>query len=229
MKKNVRFFLDVLLEVFSSKKKNKKFCSTKGLWNDYFAMAEQSMDTQWDKMIWPVIKDFNFETVLELAPGAGRNTEKLAQVSRIIHAVDLNEYALEKLRKRFENQAVNCSMYFYKNEGSDLNMIKDCSITFIYCWDAAVHFDKGVLRDYIKEFSRVLKVNGTGFVHHSNLGKLAKSDISLNPGLRSNMTKELFKKYCKRNGLEIINQIDIPWGKNTDCISVFRKMAICRK
>jgi ubiquinone/menaquinone biosynthesis C-methylase UbiE len=229
MQETAKNLLERLVAFFSPKRKNKKFCSTNGLWNEYFKIAEQSMDTQWNEIIWPIIKDFDFETVLELAPGAGRNTEKLANISRTLHAVDLNEYALEKLRKRFENPVENCSMYFYKNEGSDLTMIKDCSITFIYCWDAAVHFDKRVLRDYIKEFSRVLRVNGTGFVHHSNLGKKASTDISRNPGLRSNMSKELFEKFSKKSGLEIISQIDIPWGKITDCISVFRKKDLARK
>jgi len=74
------------------------------------------------------------------------------------------------------------------------------------------------------EVARVLKVDGTGFVHHSNVRVSGKSDISLNPGWRSNMSKELFEKYCKKNGLEIISQIDVPWGKITDCVSVFRKI-----
>ena len=229
MENTVKTFWENLLLAVSPKRKNKKFCSTNGLWNEYFTMAEPSMDREWNEIIWPAIKDFNFEAVLELAPGAGRNTEKLALVARIIHAVDLNEYALEQLRGRFENHTGPCRLCFHKNEGSDLKMIENSSITFIYCWDAAVHFDKTVLSDYIKEFSRVLKPGGTGFVHHSNLGSSGKSDISLNPGWRSNMSKELFKKYCEKNGLEIISQIDLPWGEITDCASVFRKKNPARK
>ena len=102
-------------------------------------------------------------------------------------------------------------------------MVADCSITFIYCWDAAVHFDKTVMREYIGEFARVLKMHGTGFVHHSNLGTSAKTDIRQNPSWRSNMSKELFVEYCARNSLQVISQTDIAWGEVTDCISVFRK------
>lgn len=202
---------------------NKRVTSKNGLWNFYFARAEQHMDSQWNGIIWPVIQGFNFENVLELAPGAGRNTEKLAQVSKTIHAIDMNEYALDQLRARFKEYQGPCKLHIHKNDGSTLPMLADASITFIYCWDAAVHFDKTVIRDYVKEFSRILKANGAGFIHHSTLGAAAKPDIRLNPHGRSNMTKELFVEYCNKNGLQVTQQIDLPWGGITDCISVFRK------
>jgi len=202
---------------------NKRVTSKEGLWNWYFSLAEPHMDHQWEGIIWPVIKDFDFENVLELAPGAGRNTVKLAQVSRAVHAVDMNEYALKQLRERFKDYKGACQVRIYKNDGSHLPMLADRSVTFIYCWDAAVHFDKTVIRDYVGEFARVLKPNGMGFIHHSNLGAAAKPDIRLNPHGRSNMTKELFVEYCNQHGLQVVQQIDQPWGKITDCISVFRK------
>ncbi len=223
MKKTAKTLLKRLIATVLPKWYNKRFCSIDELWNNYFINAEQCIDRQWDKIIWPVIKDFNFKNVLELAPGAGRNTEKLAEVSDHIYAVDLNEYALQQLRSRFQDYSGHCHLDFYKNKGSDLKMIADCSITFIYCWDAAVHFDKTVLRDYIKEFSRVLSIDGTGFIHHSNLGMSANNDIKLNPHWRSNMSKELFKEYCEESGLKILHQIDLAWGEITDCISIFQK------
>ena len=186
------------------------------------------MDSQWDNIIFPIIKDFSFKTVLELAPGAGRNTEKLTNFSETIYAVDLNKYALEQLQKRFQDYSGNCKLFYYKNDGFRLKMIQSDSITLIYCWDSAVHFDKKILKDYIKEFSRTLKVGGKGFIHHSNLGLSAKVNISENPKGRSNMSKELFRRYCERVGLKVINQIDLPWGDTAgeeivDCISIFQK------
>jgi SAM-dependent methyltransferase len=208
---------------------NKRFCSTEGLWDAYFTEAEQPMAVQWDNVIWPIIKNCDFDTVLELAPGAGRNTARLAELARVIHAVDFNEYALKRLRKRFQDFETKCQLHFHQNKGSDLEMIENSSITLVYSWDAAVHFDKLIIRDYICEFARVLKVNGVGFVHHSNLGDSANVDIRYNPHFRSNMSKELFADWCKRNGLEIIKQVDVPWigsGASTvDCISVFKKCA----
>jgi ubiquinone/menaquinone biosynthesis C-methylase UbiE len=211
---------------------SKSVCSAEGLWDAYFTDAEQAMAVQWDNIIWPIIKNCDFDTVLELAPGAGRNTERLTEVARVIHAVDLNEYALKRLRERFQSFETKCQLHFHRNEGSDLGMIENSTITLIYCWDAAVHFDKSIIKDYVREFARVLSVNGMGFVHHSNLGDMANVDIRTNPHFRSNMSKELFAEYCNRNGLEIIEQKDLPWtGKESvvDCISVFRRCGEARR
>ena len=203
---------------------NKKYCSVDGLWDDYFEAAEANIDNEWNDTIWPIIRDFDFETVLELAPGAGRNTEKLARHARVIYAVDLNEYALQKCRQRFQDYAGPCELHFLRNSGDRLEMIADESITAVYSWDSAVHFEKGVIRRYVKEFARVLKPNGQGFVHHSNLGRSASADIIRNPGRRSNMSKELFRSYCRESGLEVISQIEIPWAETIDCASVFRRI-----
>jgi hypothetical protein len=134
---------------FFTKWYNERFCSRDGMWDPYFTEAEPAMANSWNQTIWPVIKDFDFDTVLELAPGAGRNTEKLARFARIIHAVDMNEYALRKLRARFQCGPRRCGLHTHRNHGNDLAMIPDGSITFIYSWDSAVHFDKAVLKDYV--------------------------------------------------------------------------------
>ena len=210
---------------------NIRVCSTEGLWDPYFTEAEQWMQESWERYIWPVIKGYRFDTVLELAPGAGRNTEKLAQLAKVLHAVDLNDYALNRLRERFRSYTGTCKLHFHRNGGADLAMIDDGTITFIYCWDSAVHFDRTVIRSYVKEFARVLAGGGVGFVHHSNLGDSADVDIRKNPHGRSNMSKELFAGYCKLNGLEVLRQIDRPWHPPingvliSDCLSVFRRSA----
>ncbi len=202
---------------------NKRFCSTEGLWNVYFERAEESMSDSWNVTIWPLIKDCDFDNVLELAPGVGRNTERLVRLARVIHAVDLNEYALKRLRERFRSSTGGCELHIYRNDGSDLGMIPSSSITLVYCWDAAVHFDKAVLKAYVREFARVLVPGGMGFIHHSNLGRLADVDITVNPHWRSNVSKELFADYCEASGLTVVQQVDLPWDTIVDCISIFRK------
>jgi SAM-dependent methyltransferase len=208
---------------FFAKWYNKRFCSMDGMWEQYFSEAEAAMAKSWTKIIWPLIEDFDFDTVLELAPGAGRNTAKLIQVARVIHAVDMNEYALRRLRARFQSVGGQCELHIHQNQGNDLATIPDGSITFIYSWDSAVHFDKAVLKDYVSEFSRVLRPNGAGFIHHSNLGDRGHVDIRRNPHWRSNMSKELFADYCCRYGLRILKQVDLPWPPIVDCLSVFHK------
>ena len=227
-----RWLLDRLGTAFFPKRYNLRACAADGTWDSYFTSAETFMDSSWETIIWPVIEGADFETVLELAPGAGRNTEKLATLADEIHAVDLNEYALTRLRQRFASYSSPCRLHIHKNDGTDLGMIADASISFVYCWDSAVHFDKTVIRDYVKEFARVMRPGATGFIHHSDLGDSARADIHVNPHWRSNMSKELFAEYCLANGLEVVRQIALPWPPPvdgvviSDCMSVIRKPGV---
>src|SRR5438046_2933794 len=67
----------------------------------YYDSAEQTIDLQWRDLIWPLIKDCDFSTVVEIAAGHGRNTEFLRkQASRLI-VVDINEENIEFMKQRF--------------------------------------------------------------------------------------------------------------------------------
>ena len=194
--------------------------------NAYFNMAEPHMELQW-KHIWPLIKRFNFTRVLEIAPGYGRNTERLLEHSREIHLVDVNQSCIDKCKERFSDYQGKCKLYFYVNDGHSLSEIPSGYITFMYSWDSMVHFDKLVIRDYIREFGRTLSSGAAGFVHHSNYGRISQSsDWKSHPYYRSNMTKELFVEYCSENKLNVVFQKVFDWGeKDLDCISIFEKPA----
>ena len=213
----------VVLPLLSNERANLFQCSKKGLWNKYFTQAEAEMQSQWDAIIWPLIEDFDFGAVLELAPGAGRNTERLCRVSQKLFAVEYNAYALEQCRRRLGSSYRGCEIEYHVNNGSDLGMIADGSISAVYCWDAAVHFDKTILSSYVAEFARVLSAGGKGFVHHSNLGDRAHKNIKRNPAWRSNMTKAGFAEICDANGLQVTAQVDVPWKDIEDCVTVFEK------
>ncbi len=217
----------IVVPLLPSKQANLLQCSKQGLWNKYFAQAESEIQAQWDEIIWPLIEDFEFDAVLELAPGAGRNTERLCDASEKIFAVDFNAYALEQCRARLGSSYHGCKIEYHVNNGSDIGMIADGSISAVYCWDAAVHFDKRVLASYVAEFARVLRAGGKGFVHHSNLGDRARKNIKRNPAWRSNMSKESFREICESNGLRVTAQVDLPWMDMdvTDCLTVFEKRA----
>lgn len=210
--------------LLSAEALNLSQCSVPGLWDQYFRDAAAAMDAQWEQIIWPLIERFDFSAVLELAPGAGRNTVKLCALAQVLYAIDLNEYALRQCQ---ETVACRCPealgrVRFVKNDGKSLGAIADRSITAVYCWDAAVHFDRAVMGRYVEEFARVLRPGGMGFVHHSNLGERADKDIHRNPAMRSNMSREIFAGQCRASGLEVVAQRDLPWGEVTDCASVFR-------
>ncbi len=139
-----------------------------------------------------------------------------------LHLVDVNESCIAACRNRFGDTDGNCHFFYYVNDGHILKEIQDDSMTCLYSWDAMVHFDKLVVRDYIHEFARVLRSGSYGFVHHSNYGtKEQHNEWMKNPGWRSNMTAELFQKYCNEAILGIVKQELI--RDDLDCISVFQK------
>lgn len=190
----------------------------------YYEDAEPHMEEQWNKIIWPKIKDFDFSSVLELAPGFGRNTELLIKHAGEITLVDVNQHCIDACRERFAVEK-RCTVHYMVNDGKSLSGIPDSSVTMIYSWDSVVHFDKEVVKLYAKEFTRVMAPGGKGFVHHSNYGHTSQSsDWLSHPHNRSNMTDELFARYIRDNGMEIISQELLDWDlKDLDCVSVFRK------
>lgn len=197
----------------------------------YYDRAEKTIDHQLSTYILPLInkKKYDFSRTLELAPGHGRNTNILKKMAKEIHLVDANKTCINYCKERFKNYRGPCRFFYYVNDGYSLSQIAAGIMTFIYSWDSMVHFEKSLMRAYLKEFHRVLKPSGYGLVHHSNYGSLSeKADIKIqnNPHWRSNMSAKLFIKYCSDIGLQIEEQRIIQWGtvKDLDCISVFRKV-----
>lgn len=173
----------------------------------YYASAEPFMESQWERTIWPIISGSDFTSVLELAPGHGRNTEKLRRIAKSITLVDVNRNCIEACRKRFGQAMESCSFHYFVNNGRSLSMVADESISFVYTFDSMVHFDKSVVREYVQEIARILQPGGKAFLHHSNYGSIApNSDWAHNPGNRSDMSAEIMRQYAQEQGLEIAFQ-----------------------
>lgn len=195
----------------------------------YYASAEPEMDWQWERLIHPVIKDFDFTTVLELAPGHGRNTNKLRELAKEIILVDVNETCIDACRTRFGNEKEGCKFRYAVNDGSLLPMVSSGSVTTVYSFDSMVHFDKTIVRDYLSEFKRILAPGGKGFLHHSNYGATApNSDWAKNLGNRSDMSADLFRTYAEEVGLLVIRQIIHGRAEgrgidDLDCVSVIQQ------
>ncbi len=188
----------------------------------YFDLAEPEMEEQWETHIYPNIKKLSWDICLDLAAGHGRNTEKLKHLSKEIHLVDVNESCIRTCQERFGEQYQDCKFHYHVNDGYTLSGITSESIDFIYSWDAMVHFDKLVIKNYVTEFFRIMKPGAYGFIHHSNYGTVNPSPEWMNnPGWRSNMTARLFVDYCQEAGLNILKQQII--NDDLDCISIFQK------
>ena len=191
----------------------------------YFAQAEASMGYLWDKLVWPMIEDCDFTSVVDLACGHGRNTERLKDIAERVVAMDINEENIAVCRERFAGVR---NIEFAVTAGASFDPLPDESVTLVYCFDSMVHFDSDVVRAYLEDSARVLVKGGRGFFHHSNWTSGSLLEPRRNPALRNFMSKELCAHFALKSGLKIVKQKVIPWGAGPggsavealDCLSV---------
>jgi SAM-dependent methyltransferase len=192
----------------------------------YYDAAEQGIERQWRELIWPFLTDreesgcINFSRTVELAAGHGRNSAKLLPLAGRLYLVDINTENITFLRRRFGK---NAKINYHINNGYSLPFLNNNSISFIYCFDAMVHFDSDVIRSYMKEFARILAPEGCAFAHHSNYTGNPGGDPHRNPGWRHFMSRELFAHYANKEGLRVIRQKPVDWkcdGTFIDCFTL---------
>lgn len=181
----------------------------------------------WSITIFPRIQAFlPSKNILEIAPGFGRCTQFLKDFCDHLVVVDLSEKCIRACQERFRD----CNnIEYHVNDGRSLDMVADQSIDFIFSWDSLVHADSSVMKEYLRQFSRILKPGGFGFLHHSNLaevvekmhGKIPYENVHLRD---ETMDSPLFLKYSEESGLDCILQEKINWRDIflIDCFSVIR-------
>ena len=182
----------------------------------------------WEKTILPRIKPIiPAEHILEIAPGFGRCTQFLAPQCQKLSIVDLTEKCIEACKQRFKNSQ---HISYFVNDGKSLHMIDDNSIDFVFSWDSLVHVEKNVMKSYLHDLAAKLKPGGMGFLHHSNIGSFkdpvtGKLTVENNHWRGESMSAELFREYCKNEGIQCLSQEIIAWGCNVlnDCFSTFIK------
>jgi ubiquinone/menaquinone biosynthesis C-methylase UbiE len=124
----------------------------------------------WSKALEPRLATYlPTGTILELAPGHGRVSQYLKDMCDRLVLVDLAENCIEGCRQRFAGAA---NIDYYVNDGRSLAMIPDESVDLIVSWDSLVHVEMDVLGGYLSQFRRILKPDGTAWLHHSNLATL---------------------------------------------------------
>jgi len=188
----------------------------------YFDRAESWADEEWaraQRFLAPHAIDY--ANTLDLACGRGRHSQMLATLAKHMVLVEVNPEYIAFCRERFAGKPWD----FVVNNGYDLAAVGDRSITFLYCYDAAVHFDLEIILAYIKEFRRVLVPGGFAFVHHSNVDAHPGIDFRLHPHWRNFMSKEIFAHLAIHNGLELIDQLVFDGcgpEAASDCFSLVR-------
>lgn len=194
----------------------------------YYNRAEQGMERQWTKMVWPFLTGekeggIDFSTTVELAAGHGRNSAKLLPLTDKLHLVDINVENISFLRERFGKEP---KVEYHINNGYSLPFLADHTVSFIYCFDAMVHFDSDVVRSYLREFARILIPGGRAFAHHSNYIGNPGGDLHRNPAWRNFMSQELFAHYAAKEGLSIIRQKKVDWQWDRTFIDCFTLLGL---
>ena len=95
----------------------------------------------------------------------------------------------------------------------------------VFCYDAMVHFDSDIVREYLRETHRVLVSGGHAYFHYSDYSANPEGDYSQNPGWRNFMSIPLFRHYVHKEGLKVVlTKPARPWNKVCpDAISLLRK------
>lgn len=177
--------------------------------------------------------------VLELGPGHGRWTQYLKDLCDELILVDLAESCIAACRERFAGAR---NIAFHVNDGKSLAAVADRSVDLAFSFDSLVHAEADVLEAYAAELARVLRPDGIGFVHHSNIGAYRRQArlahrvpdrlrrrlvargllVNVYAWRAESVTAELFATQCERSGLACVGQEKIAWeyGRHlTDAIS----------
>jgi ubiquinone/menaquinone biosynthesis C-methylase UbiE len=184
----------------------------------YYDDAESAIEQQWKTMIWPKIRHCSFDVVVDLAAGHGRNSRKLLEHTRKLFIVDVNEENVAFCRRRFADQP---AVTVLRNNGYSLRPIEDQAVTLLYCFDAMVHFDSDVVRNYLTDIFRVLRPGGHAFLHHSNMSANPTGSHRDTPGWRHFMTRELMAHWAHKAGFVIESQQVFDWRPGiSDCFTI---------
>lgn len=213
-------------------------------WREYYFQAETSARQSFDSIKSTIgaslFNSFDFSAVLDFACGYGRIASHFSRLSKRLICCDINYDSISYCRDRFvpiassakpdttdSNANRSCLYEFIVNDLEQITL-EDASLSFIYSWDAMVHFDKEMVERYVKEFSRLLQPGGYGFIHHSNYATISKSkkNYKENSSWRGHVTKEDVCSMLEQNHFRVVKQQPIPWNniENLDCISVFQKI-----
>lgn len=192
---------------------------------DYHQRAAQDMRTHWDLFIQPAIRKhpIDYARVIDFACGQGRNSDMLVHFADHITMIDVHsenvEFCLQKYSFSPRIDVKSCNGY-------NLDGIDDQSTTFLYCFDAMVHFPPEIVRSYMPEFQRVMCPGAYAFIHHSNYDKAPGGDFRSNPHWRNHMSAGEFAGIATAAGLEVVEQVLIDWEiPELDCISVLSRPA----
>jgi len=192
---------------------------------EYFALVESFTDVFWNPngAFRPLFDQIDRRRLIEVACGAGRQTVLVPPGYEKILAVDTSVDAIAECQRRYSD--LKNVEFILSKDGCSLPASAG-SYTGIFSFDAMVHFEPLTVNAYLSEAARALETKGRGLFHHSNYSGNPTGKFTDSPHWRNYMTKDLFAHFCSRNGLQIINQVEMDWDDSpkNDCLTLFEKL-----
>ena len=191
----------------------------------YFTEAEAAAESQWAGIILPFLQigatGIDLSVTLDLAAGHGRNAARLLPLVGELVLVDIHASNLEACRRRLGDDP---RIRYAPTDGCTLP-VPDASVSFLFCFDAMVHFDSDVVRAYLRECRRALRPGGHAFLHHSNDARDPGGDFRRHPHWRNYLSLGLMRHYAVKEGLEVVRQAPLDWahdGTEIDGLTLLR-------
>jgi ubiquinone/menaquinone biosynthesis C-methylase UbiE len=196
----------------------------------YYDNAEKWTWLFWseDRPFLPFFKQLDLTNLLELACGHGRHSEfVLSHFGDQVKSLVMMDILQSNIDYCLERIGDHDNVTIIRNSGIGFHPMMDESLTAVFCYDAMVHFNRGVVQSYLADTRRVLVPGGKALFHHSNYTLDPDTHFGLNPHTRAFMSASLFRKYAEGAGLEVIDQKIMPWGKEADldCLSLVLRPA----
>jgi ubiquinone/menaquinone biosynthesis C-methylase UbiE len=105
-------------------------------------------------------------TVLEVGPGGGKWTVRIAPLVKKVIVLDVAETMLERTRERCEAAGVTNVEYIAGN-GTDFRPVASGSVDLFFSYDVFVHIAIEDTFPYTGEIARVLKPGGVSVCHYA--------------------------------------------------------------
>lgn len=113
----------------------------------------------------------------------------------------------------------------YEISDRDFSALPQNQFGFILCWDSFTYLSQDKIEKYISEVVKLLRPGGVFMFNYNNCD-LAESAYVIDHQAGSYMSASLLKKIVNRNGLEIINLIDL---ETTDAFYNYISLAEIKK
>lgn len=166
--------------------------------------------TDFENEFLPRLKDYinKDSIVLEIGCGIGRISYYIAQTCKALISLDISHELLQIMHERL---CINYNFFninLFEGNGIDLNPIFDNEVDIVFEYIVFQHIpSQDIVRNYIKEINRVLKVGGVALLHGRDVqGVHTEDNFSGNTWHGAQFGPKEIRDYIQDTSLSIINE-----------------------